>query len=287
MTKKKDIVILYFLILLEIIILINSKLVIKSVYNASKIFITNIFPSMFPTMIIGNLLIKQKVWLIIPKKIKTTFKKLFNFNDVTTSVFIISMFCGTPSNAMYINQFLDDESAQKMLQITHFINPLFVVAGVGVGVFKSVKIGFILLFISWIENFLKAFILRNENKCIDKSNTIMIKQDNFINNLIKSVKTAINASLLIFGLVILFNLLISLISNIFYIPNEINTLISGLLEMTSGIIKLKDIKLIKPLKIILAYFFLNFGGLCIHMQTFSMMQNKKISYFKYLIFRLF
>ena len=284
MTNKKNLILLYLLIAFEIIILLNSNVVIKSVTSSSILFILNIFPSMFPGMIIGNLLIKERIWLIIPNSIKKIFNKLFGFDDVLTSIFIISMFCGTPSNALYINEYLNDEKAQKMLQITHFINPLFVVAGVGIGLFKSAKIGFMLLFIKWIENFIKSFILREKNRNIN--NAIHIKENSFINNLIESVKAAINASLLIFGLVICFNLLVSLISNIFYIPDNINTILNGILEMTGGIIKLKNINIIMPVKIILAYFFLNFGGLCIHMQTFSMIENKKISYLKYLIFRL-
>ena len=272
MTNRKNLILLYLLIAFEIIILLNSNVVIKSVTSSSILFILNIFPSMFPGMIIGNLLIKERIWLIIPNSIKKLFNKLFGFDDVLTSIFIISMFCGTPSNALYINEYLNDGKAQKMLQITHFINPLFVVAGVGIGVFKSAKIGFILLFIMWTENFIKAFILR---------------ENSFINNLIESVKAAVNASLLIFGLVICFNLLVTLICNIFYIPDNINAILNGILEMTGGIMKLKSVEIIMPLKIMLAYLFLNFGGLCIHMQTFSMIENKKISYLKYLIFRLF
>ncbi len=284
MTNKKNIILLYLLITFEIIILLNSKVVIKSVTSSSILFILNIFPSMFPAMIIGNLLIKERIFLIIPKQIKNLFKKLFGFDDVLTSIFIISMFCGTPSNALYINEYLDDKNAQKMIQITHFINPLFIVGTIGVGVFKSAKIGFILLFISWVENLIKAFVLKDKNITVNKQ--INIKENSFINNLIESVKTSINACLLIFGLIITFNLLIALTSNIFYIPDNINVILSGILEMTSGITKLKDINIIMPVKIILSYLFINFGGLCIHMQTFSMLENKKISYLKYLIFRL-
>lgn len=139
MTNRKNLILLYLLIAFEIIILLNSNVVIKSVTSSSILFILNIFPSMFPGMIIGNLLIKERIWLIIPNSIKKLFNKLFGFDDVLTSIFIISMFCGTPSNALYINEYLSDEKAQKMLQITHFINPLFVVAGVGIGVLKAPK----------------------------------------------------------------------------------------------------------------------------------------------------
>ena len=56
--------------------------------------------------------------------------------------------------------------------------------------------------------------------------------------------------------------------------------------MTGGIIKLSNLNINIYIKIFLAYYFLNFGGLCIQMQSMSMIDNKKIRYLKYLNFRL-
>lgn len=291
MTRKKDIFLLYFLLTLELLILINSSLIIKSVKDSSFMFIIKIFPSLFPTMVIGNLLIKNNIELIIPKFIKKIFNKLFNFNDIETSIFIISIFTGTPSNAIYINEYLEKnlitkKEAESLLCATHFINPLFVVAGVGIGVFNDVKIGFLLLFLIWTSNLFKAFLNRNDFKEKRKMN-ITYNKKSFIITLSESIKTSINALLMIFGIVIMLNLLVALITNIFNLNQFTNTIINGLLEMTGGIMKLSSLDIDICLKIILAYIFLNFGGICIQMQTFSMFNNKKIRYFKYLIFRLF
>lgn len=291
LTRKKDIFLLYFLLTLELLILINSSLIIKSVKDSSFMFIIKIFPSLFPTMVIGNLLIKNNIELIIPKFIKKIFNKLFNFNDIETSIFIISIFTGTPSNAIYINEYLEKnlitkKEAEALLCTTHFINPLFVVAGVGIGVFNDVKIGFLLLFLIWTSNLFKAFLNRNDFGQMNKRN-ITLNEKSFITTLSESIKISINALLVIFGIVIMFNLLVALITNIFNLNQFTNTIINGLLEMTGGIMKLSSLDIDIYLKIILAYIFLNFGGICIQMQTFSMFNNKKIRYFKYLIFRLF
>lgn len=95
----------------------------------------------------------------------------------------------------------------------------------------------------------------SKRKNIKVNKQINIKENSFINNLIESVKAAVNASLLIFGLVICFNLLVTLICNIFYIPDNINAILNGILEMTGGIMKLKNVEIIMPLKIMLAYLF--------------------------------
>lgn len=291
MTTKKNIYFLYLLILLEFIVIYKSKIVINSVMDSSLMFILKIFPSLFPTMVIGNLLVKENVQLIIPKFIKKIFKKLYGYNDTMTGIFIISMFTGTPSNAMYINEYLEkgllnEKQAVTLLCTTHFINPLFVIGGVGIGVFKSAKIGFLLLMVLWLSNFIKAFICRSKWEK-DKNNELENNPLKFISDLSYVIKKSINSLLMIFGIVIMFNLLTTLIKNVFYLNDVSSTIINGILEMTGGTAALSKLNINKMIKIIISYVFLNFGGFCIHMQTMSMMENKKIRYFKYLIFRLF
>ena len=85
----------------------------------------------------------------------------------------------------------------------------------------------------------------------------------------------------------MFNILVTLICNIFNISELIVTLINGTLEMTGGIIKLSYLKVNTALKFLISYLFLNFGGLCIQLQALSMIDNKKIKYYKYFIYRMF
>ncbi len=291
MKDKKNIILIYILLILEFLLLFNSKTIIESVKESSLMFVLKILPSLFPTMVLGSLLIKNNIHIIIPNFIKRFFNNVFNFSDIATSIFIISMLTGTPSNALYINEYVDkklisEKEAECLICSTHFINPLFVIGGVGVGVFNSTKIGFLLLILLWTNNFFKAYLNRN-NLHKTNNNHIHIEQKNIIKTLIESIKNNINSLLMIFGIVTTFNILVTLISNIFNLSYLANCIINGFLEMTGGIIKLSSLNINLIPKFILAYIFLNFGGICIHMQTFGMLENKKIRYSKYLIFRLF
>ena len=291
MTKKSNIFFLYFLILIEILILLNSNIVINAVRSSIKIFLISVFPSLFPTMVIGIMLVKNNVYEIIPKFIKNIFKKVFNYNDYMTSIFIISLITGTPSNALYINEYLDkglitNNEAESLLLSTHFINPLFVVGMVGNVIFESTKIGFSILLTLWISNLIKAYITRPRiYKNIDRKSISCNKS--IINSFFVSIKQAIYALLTIMGIIILFNMLTILIKEILHLNNTFSVIINGILEMTGGVTKVSEININTLLKIIMTYIMLNFGGLSIHMQAFSMLENKKIRYLKYLIFRLF
>lgn len=291
MTSKKDILLLYFLILLEFLLLFNSKIIIKNVLESTNLFIINIFPSLFPTMVIGLLLIKNDFYKIIPKFIKMFFSKAFNFNDITTSIFLSSMICGTPSSSLFINDYMQkglitEKEAENLLCCTHFINPLFVINIVGNTIFNSSKVGLFMLLLLYLSNFLKAFSLRkNFNKNINSN--IKKSNNDFVSTLTSSIKESVSSLLCILGIVIFFNILICLITNIFNLNLFSKTIINILVEMTSGVIGISYLNISCIIKFILSYFSLSFGGLCIIMQTISMIQNKKIKYLKYFIFRLF
>lgn len=289
MTSKKDILLIYFLLLIELLILINSDIVIKSVITSLNMFLTKIFPSLFPTMVMGLLLVKLGIYRIIT--FQNLFKRLFRFNEIDTSIFITSLFCGTPSNATFINNYLQkgiisENEALNLLCCTHFINPLFVIGGVGIYIFNSYKIGIIILLMLYLSNLIKAFLLRNNFNPYLESNVIKEKV-NFKDIFVSIIKESMLNLLVILGIVILFNILIILIKEIFNLNNTLKVFINIILEMTSGILSIKTLNINIILKILLAYLSLSFGGLCIWFQTISMITNKNIKYFKYFIFRLF
>ena len=289
MTSKKDILLIYFLLLIELLILINSDIVIKSVITSLNMFLTKIFPSLFPTMVMGLLLVKLGIYRIIT--FQNLFKRLFRFNEIDTSIFITSLFCGTPSNATFINNYLQkgiisENEALNLLCCTHFINPLFVIGGVGIYIFNSYKIGIIILLMLYLSNLIKAFLLRNNFNPYLESNVIKEKV-NFKDIFVSIIKESMINLLVILGIVVLFNILIILIKEIFNLNNTLKVFINIILEMTSGILSIKTLNINIILKILLSYLSLSFGGLCIWFQTISMITNKNIKYFKYFIFRLF
>ena len=73
MTKNKELLFIYFFIVLELIILIKSDIITNNIVTTSKLFINSIFPSLFPTVFIGLVLINLNFYKIIPKSINLFF----------------------------------------------------------------------------------------------------------------------------------------------------------------------------------------------------------------------
>lgn len=277
--KKK--IILYILITIEIIILLNSNLIKENIINTTKMFIYSIMPSMYPTQLLGLLLVKENVILIVPNFIKNIFKKIYKIDDNILCVFIMSFICGSPCNAIFINEYLekeliDEESSKNLLLVTHFINPLFVIS-ISKLILNKTYPGIIIIFLILLSNMIKMYILKEKIK--PKYKEININNTNTLTNITSSIKTVILTQVNILSTIIAFNIIIELISMI----ND-SFIIKLIIEMTTGLINLKNVNISNLLKFIIMYATFTFQGICMHIQTLSI-YNKKIRYFKYLIFR--
>lgn len=276
MTQKKETLLLYSLLILEFIILFNSNEVINSVIESTRIFVFSVFPSLFPTMVLGLLITKLNLYTIIPTYIKKLFNILFNFNEAHINIFLSSMICGSPSSAIFIKEYLANgliskNEAKYLMKCTIFINPLFVVGTIGIKVFNSRNIGVLLLILTYITNMIKAFYFRKNFKShFMKKNTV---KEPVINIFIATIKKSMLALLNILGFIIIFNLLITLITYIFNPNIYITTFINIFLEITSGIIKISGLNINIFIKIFISYISLSFGGICILMQAKSVLSN--------------
>lgn len=297
---KKIIINLLYIILVCIIcveVLINSKVVIESVKFSFIIWQNNIFPSLFPFFIIGNVLISLGLPQIVGELFKNVTYKLFKINKNGSFIIILSMLSGFPSSAKYIKEMhingdLNEKEAIKLLTFSHFSNPLFILGTVSLFI-KDYKMCIPILISHYIGNLFVGLIFRNYyvSKYDDKSNiknSIKSIKNNksFGKILSNSISNGINTLLLILGTISVFLIITSLINNIFNLSGINKIIINGLFEMTQGLKYLETINLSVNLKGLLAVIILSFGGLSVHMQVITIISNTKIKYFPYFIGRI-
>ena len=287
----KNILYLFTLCIVLFEMLFNSQAIVESVSFSFNLCINNLFPSLLPFMILSNILIEYGFAIICSEIFKPFMIKMFKSHELGAFVFILSLISGSPSNAKYIKELLDKNNinayeANKILLFTHFVNPLFIINTIGYKFLNNNKIGLIILISHYIGNIITAIIFRyyhkyNKDSKIDLKNTLKYlktPKKNFINILTNSIINSINTLLLILG-VITTCLVITTILNI-------NPILNGLLEITQGLKYISILNIPIKLKVIFATFLVSFGGLSIHAQVFSIMNNKKIKYLPYLIFRI-
>ena len=170
MRKLKNI----FLSLLLIFFISNINILIKSTKYASNLFFNKIFISIFPFIILIDILIYYDYHLFLEKIFGNFISKLFNVPKNITMMIILSIFLPSPSNALILKDMLDNKSINEDLTSNimtfTFTNSIpFVIGSIGIYLYNSLKIGIILYMFMILNNILIGIFVRKNNyniKCI-------------------------------------------------------------------------------------------------------------------------
>lgn len=279
-----------FLTLTLIIFLFNLDIVINSTLSASYLFITKVFVSIFPFIILSDILFYFNYDLFLKKIFGNIISKLFNVSKSTSIIYVLSILTSHPTNSIYIKEMLDrkeidENDINKILLTTYFPSIAFVIGTIGIGIYHSIKIGIFLYLTILIKNILIGIFLRGKNLCKEvpsiKKNKITLQE-----TISKSIIKGINTSYIILGNIIIFTIIVNLLNNYLNINSTLLSLISGMLEMTNGIFMISNLNINLSQKILLTSFILNFSGLSIIFQTTSILNKYKINIKKILIIKL-
>lgn len=294
----ENLLIVFISIIICIEVLIKNKLVVETVIYSFNIWKNSVFPSLFPFLIIGSILIELKIPLFLGELTKKLMYKLFKISGNSSFVIILSMLSGFPSSAKYIKELLinneiNEYEATKLLTFTHFSNPLFILSTITLFLHTK-EIGMPILISHYIGNLFIGLLFRNyyisdyNNEKISLNNAISkINRSASIGDIFrKSIVSSINTLLLILGTISVFLILTNIINSNLNIPNFISVIINGIFEATGGLSKINILNVSLNIKAMLAIFFISFGGLSVHMQVLTIISDTKIKYFPYFIARI-
>lgn len=295
--KNKNIIIIAILLIISYQVLKYSNEVLNSVKFAFDIWKNNVFPSIFPFFMISSFLINYG-FVEITSELLKPLMKLFGINSNIAFVFVMSILSGFPSNSKYIkelydNKIIDDNIGSKALLFTHFSNPLFILGTIS-SLLDNKKIAILILIIHYLTNIIIGVIFKNYHNSYNKEKIdikkALLKINNKNNNLGKVLSKAITSSietlLLILGSIAFFSFICVIINQTLHFSNITNAIITGLLEMTTGLKYVSLLNISLKLKATLMTFFISFGGLAIHVQIISILDNTNIKYIPYLLARI-
>ena len=284
------IILITFFFLIEF--LRDSENLLKVFFNTIKLCFDNLFPSIFIFFLITDILNNYNFPYYLSKIFGKLTKKIYRLPEESTYVLFMSMFSGFPGNSKLIKEELDNKiitnyDATRLLTMTHFSNPLFIVYSVGINFFHNKKIGLIILFSHFITNFIIGYLFRKIYKT-DIKETIyhFHKSKKFISLLKDSFSNTFNILINVLGIIIFFAIITSTLNKYLHLTTFSNVIINGLIEITNGLklLSLENISKIKAASI--ATFFISFGGFSIHAQIMSILTKYDINYYIYLLSRI-
>lgn len=301
-----------FTILISILVLfciLNPESMISGTKSALTLWATIIIPSLFPFMILTNLIQKTALPYLLGKLLSPLMNFLFNLPGISSLAIFLGMTGGYPIGAKITNDLLLENSITKhdanhLITFVNNTGPLFMLGAVGLGIYNSPAIGLLLL----ISHYISAIIIGIIGKFIKRKNPVennkkiafnIIKLSDIGNILNEAIKKSIDTILMIGGFIILFSIISAFleqtniliyISKIFLPMLKVETstaILTGFLEVTNGINKIALVNIPLIQKLIITSSLIGFGGMSIHFQTLSIISKTKINFLKYLTGKLF
>lgn len=276
---------LIFLTIFTIFLFKENAKIHDTIIISCELFLTKVFPALFPMMILSNLFIYFGLPELLCKFFGKSFQKFFHTSPYGAFAFFISSFSGSPANAYTIKNleqqgYLTTEEASYVLSFSFFNNPLFLYTMLSLIFPNEQAIVIKLILIPYVVNLTLGFLTRKKNIQTEKK-ILPQKGKNFGSFLSSSIKDTMNTLLFVVGTISVFMLLNTLIN-----PQKI-PIISGILEISQGLNSLINSFLSNKIKEILAILFISFGGLSIHLQIKGIISETQISYQQFLKMRIF
>lgn len=265
----------------------------QSCLEGLNVWLFNVLPALFPFFVATRLLILLDID-DIPLLDKLV-KKLFGVNG-GGKIFLLSLLSGYPVGAKLVcdahkNGQLDEISAKKMLAFCSVSGPMFVVGTVGIAVFHSIKIGYILLFCHIMSAIINGLVFRRRYGKVDDKKLIRVPHRSK-NILADSMIDSVNSILLVGGYIVLAYVLIDALNFLNIIPflsnlvckipflngqeNTICVLLNGIIEMTRGVVDVASLGLNVKILLLFVSFLIGFGGFSVFFQSTNFMQELSI-----------
>lgn len=298
--------------LLIIYIILNPQNCISFTINGAKLFFYSVFPSLFPFLVIVNLIFSFGGIEIYSKFLGKILCTPLRLPKECSVVILASLFCGYPLGSryaceLYERKIIDKPTLERLLNIATNGSPLFIIGTVGTAMLHSTFLGYILLISNALSCIVMGLILptKKTSKYISYSNSSVaatqIKENiNFGVAIKNALEDATKTCLSIGSFVVIFSVIINIIksSEIYHTAlislcnsgifnyDLLDGIVLGLIEITNGCNIVATSSLTLNIKILICSFLIGFSGLSITFQVYSFVYKYKVSMKKYLSLKL-
>ena len=279
--KYQELFAVLIILFLYLGIFINPSLIIESGISSINIFKTKLFPSIFSFFVLASLLLELGIATKISNKLNPIFKRLFHVEGNSSFIILVSIISGFPSGSKYIvesykDKTIDKATANYLLTFTHFANPLFILGTCGL-ILNSLSLAYKILIIQIISNIILGIILRPKEIITSKKiNNYQTKS--FLEALPKAINDAIKLLLFMLGSITFFMFFSKLLTSFLSLNPFFETIITGILDMTSGISLVPSIDTTNYIRGLIILTFITFGSFSVHLQVLNNIKEEDLEY---------
>lgn len=249
-----------------LLLTLDGQTAISGAQNGIQLCIQNLIPSLFPFLVVSNILTGNLAG--IHSRFTRLIGKLYHVPEGSESILLTGIMGGYPVGGQCVSDAyktgtISRVQANRMLMFCNQAGPSFIF-GILAGQFPSISYAWAL----WGIQILSAFLTANTvNKYNNESVSIHPKVNPSITDIIKK---SVSTMAIICGWVIVFRVIISFADHWFLwiVPENVRIILYGILELTNGCVNLHMIENV-GVRFVVCAAILSFGGLCVTMQTLS------------------
>ncbi len=243
-----------------------------SVKTGVMLWANNVLPATFPFFFLTAILTRRTIFGKVTGALSPATEKLFAISGPGACAGMISMISGYPVGARTLLDFhragaIGREETLRVAAIASTSGPAFLVGAVGVGMFSSPAAGWV-LYLSHIAGilvvcFLLRFPVKRKIPTGRAPEIAPIGLSELLSSSVLSILCVGGAIALFYA----FGEMISDLCTLLAVPEQLEILLRGGLEMTTGCHLLRGTPL--PYNLAGCEFFVTFGGLCVLVQQLA------------------
>ncbi len=279
-------ILLFFMITILSYFLVFSNTNFKIMSDIIEVFINILLPSLFPYILLSNILSNSGCFeLIATSKLNVLIQKIFKTSSYGASAIIFGFLFGYPNGAKYVNDLyskkkISYKEGEYLLLFVNNASPTFILSSVGIGMFKNIRIGILLLLIHIISSVIIGILysckyklyckLKKENVHIDNNYNNCVNTLNLsFNTIYESISKSLITMGIIFGFMTIFILLHNYLITLININKTVSICLLPFMEISSGLKQISYLNIDLNILLTLTSLFLGFSSLSIILQLFS------------------
>ena len=270
-----------------IFLIYNPALCTLGAAKGLSLWYKQVLPALFPAMAAASFLISRK-------SIQAALKHL---PFPASAAFLSGLLCGSPMGALtcsglYASKLLSQRSARWVVCFVQLPSPLFLSGFVASTLLAlPAKMRFIFLLCAYLP-FLASFLLCTLLFLLKPAAKYSISLEKDIQKVASpepSLNDICDTCLLLLvriGVLLMFFSILSEFLNSAAPQSTVQTILIGMLEMTTGISKISSLNTLSlRYKSAICLFLLGFGGICVHIQVHQAWQQSDFPIFRYILVR--
>ncbi len=251
MKRYSNLFFLIIILFLTAFMIINPQETVKASASGLKLWFSVLVPALLPFFIVSELMVNLGFVNFLGVVLEPVMRPLFNLPGCSSLVIAMGFTSGFPvgailSRKLYEENLLTANEAERLVSFTNNSSPLFILGAVGVGMFGSPALGYLLAVSHYLSNLLVGVLWRF--KAVESSSFIKQSQgllqkgfaslieaqgtnDKSIGTLISdAIKNSLNNILAISGFIVIF----SIITRMFTVWGLMDVLAESLVNLFSN-----------------------------------------------------